>query len=327
VAHIRRRASWWLPERAATPEPVYLGRRLFLRKAGLTGAAAALLGLGACRGRDGETPQAGAPASAPSGSSSLYPAPRSPVYRLDRPVTDEAVAGRYNNFYEFTPDKQRVAELASRFPLHPWQVEVAGLVSRPRVYDVDELARRFPLEERLYRHRCVEAWAMAVPWTGFAFRALLDEVEPLSSARFVRLVSFQRPELAAGQALQPWYPWPYHEGLTIQEAAHDLTLLATGIYGHPLPAQHGAPIRLVIPWKYGYKSIKSIVRIELVAQRPPTFWNRVAPAEYDFLANVDPAVPHPRWSQATERLLGTGQVVPTLPFNGYADLVASLPVS
>jgi sulfoxide reductase catalytic subunit YedY len=322
VAHIRRRRSWWLPDRATTPERIYLGRRRFLRRLAEAGVAAALIGPAACRPRE-EGPPPGADAS-PSG---LNPAPRNPAYALDRPLTDEAVAARYNNFYEFTPDKERVAELASRFPLRPWQVEVAGMVRRPRVYDVDDLQRRFPLEERLYRHRCVEAWAMAVPWTGFPLRALLDEVEPLSSARYVRMVSFRRPELAAGQALQPWYPWPYHEGLTIQEAAHELTLLATGIYGHPLPAQHGAPVRLVVPWKYGFKSIKSIVRIELVRERPPTFWNRVAPAEYSFAADVNPAVPHPRWSQAAERMIGTGQVVPTLPFNGYAELVASLPVT
>ena len=199
-----------------------------------------------------------------------------------------------------------------------------SLVDRPKVYDLDDLVRRMPLEERLYRFRCVEAWAMAVPWTGFPMKALINEVQPKSSARYVRMVTFQRPEQAPGQKSQPWYPWPYFEALTMEEAMNELTLLGTGIYGHALPKQHGAPIRLVAPWKYGFKSIKSIVSIEFTDKQPPTFWNKLAPSEYDFWANVNPNVPHPRWSQATERLISTGERVPSQLYNGYGEYVAHL---
>ena len=300
-----------------TPEPVYLNRRRFLIGLGLGAAAAAA---GCAPGL--ETPSG--PEQALDAWKRLYPAARNPRYTLDRPLTDEAAAGRYNNFYEFGADKGAVGRLARRFPWYPWQVEVTGLVAHPKVWDIDELVQTMPLEERLYRHRCVEAWAMAVPWTGFPLKALIEKAGPLSAARYVRLVSFHRPALAPGQAMQDWYPWPYYEALRLDEAMHELTLLATGIYGHPLPMQHGAPIRLVTPWKYGFKSIKSIARIELVDRQPPSFWNDVAPAEYGLEANVDPAVPHPRWSQAMERLIDTGQLVPTAPFNGYGELVAGL---
>ncbi|HKY31043.1 MAG TPA: protein-methionine-sulfoxide reductase catalytic subunit MsrP [Candidatus Polarisedimenticolia bacterium] len=321
---IRKNRPWRLPESAATPEAVHLGRRRFLKAAGL-GALGTLIGGAGCGDPGGGPTRAGAGLSPfPRAWTGRYPAPRNEAYTLDRPLTGEAVAGRYNNFYEFTTVKERVAELASRFPFHPWTVDVSGRVRRPAVFDIDRLVVSMPLEERLYRHRCVEAWAMAVPWTGFPFKALLDLVEPLGSARYVRLVSFHRPELAPGQARQPWYPWPYYEALTLAEASHELTLLATGVYGHPLPMQHGAPIRLVVPWKYGFKSIKSIVRIELTERKPATFWNDVAPLEYGFEADVDPSVPHPRWSQARERLIGTDLVVPTLPYNGYAELLAGL---
>ncbi len=315
--------DWKIPESRATPEAAFLDRRRFLEAAGLAGLGALSAAAG-CGGGAAESAAARIARAIPDAWKGLYPARREPRYALDRPLTDEAIAGRYNNFYEFTPDKEGVAALSSRFPFHPWTVEVAGLVRKPRTYDIDELVRTLPLEERLYRHRCVEAWAMAVPWTGFPMKALIDRVEPLSSARFVRLVSFKKPELAVGQAMQPWYPWPYYEGLTMAEATNELTMLATGIYGHPLPPQHGAPIRLVVPWKYGFKSIKSIVRLEFVASRPPTFWNDTAPAEYDFVANVDPAVPHPRWSQAAERLIDTGRRVPTQLYNGYGAHVAHL---
>ncbi|HET9481148.1 MAG TPA: protein-methionine-sulfoxide reductase catalytic subunit MsrP [Candidatus Polarisedimenticolia bacterium] len=331
---IRIPKGWEIPGSKATPESVYVGRRRFMTTAGLAGlgaVAAAVLGTSGCA--DGG-PEGGADARAPGSVgfrhpeswNDLYPARRNEAFALDRPVTDEKAAGRYNNFYEFTTDKL-VEPLARKFPYHPWSVEVAGLVRRPRRFDIDELLASMPLEERLYRHRCVEAWSMAVPWTGFTFRALLHKVEPLSTARFVRLVSFDRPELAPGQAMQSWYPWPYYEALSMAEAANELTLLATGIYGHPLPMQHGAPIRLVTPWKYGFKSIKSITRIEFLDRQPPAFWNDVAPAEYDLVANVDPAVPHPRWSQATERFIlagGASERIPTRRYNGYEDFVAHL---
>jgi sulfoxide reductase catalytic subunit YedY len=250
--------------------------------------------------------------------------PRNPAFTLDRPITTESVAGRYNNFYEFSPVKEEVWKLVDQFETRPWQVEVTGLVKRPKVYDVDTLMRTMPLEERLYRLRCVEAWSIAVPWTGFPLKALIDRVEPLSTARYVRMISFFRPDQAPGFKTQPWYPWPYFEGLTIEEAANPLTLFAVGIYGHELSKQHGAPIRLVTPWKYGFKSIKSIVKVEFTDTQPPTFWNAVSPIEYDFWANVNPKVPHRRWSQATERLVETGERRPTLLYNGYGEYVAHL---
>jgi sulfoxide reductase catalytic subunit YedY len=203
-------------------------------------------------------------------------------------------------------------------------VKISGLVKKPRTYDLDELLRLTDLEERLYRHRCVEAWAMAVPWTGFAFADLIRIVEPLSTAKFVRMVSFKKPDEAPGQKQYRWYPFPYYEGLTIKEAMNELAFLVTGIYGHPLPVQHGAPLRLATPWKYGYKSIKGIVEFEFTDRQPKTFWNDLAPAEYDFLSNVNPAVPHPRWSQETERMIDTGERRPTQIYNGYGEFVARL---
>jgi len=329
MALVKIPRAWEIPESDATPESVYLNRRRFLQ-------SSAVLGLGAIAGAAGcgvAAPGApGAPVagdggvgtSAPEGWKKLYPAPRVPKYTLDRPLTDEAVAGRVINFYEFTTDKEKVADLAKDFPWHPWTVEIAGLVKKPRKWDIDDLVKTLPLEERLYRHRCVERWSMAVPWTGFPLAALIGKVEPLSSARFVRFVSFLNPEKAPGQALQSWYKWPYYEGLTMAEATNELTMLVTGIYGHPLPMHHGAPIRLITPWKYGYKSIKSIVRIEFVEKEPATFWNDVAPTEYDFTSNVNPGKPHPRWSQEQEQLIGTEQILPTLLYNGYGDYVKAL---
>jgi methionine sulfoxide reductase catalytic subunit len=313
MANVILRRPWELPERTATPESAWLDRRRFLGALGI-GAA----GLVAA-GRAGRLLAAGAP-PAP------YPAPRNAHYTLDRPLTEEAVAARYNNFYEFTEDKEKVKDLVGKFRTHPWQVEVTGLVEKPRTWDVDELVRAMPLEERLYRHRCVEAWAMAVPWTGFPFRALLAAARPRSEARFVRLVSFKRPAEAPNQSGERaiYYAWPYFEALTLAEAQNELALLAIGIYGHPLPKQHGAPLRLVVPWKYGFKSIKSITRIELTDRQPPTFWQTLAPDEYHFEANVDPRVPHPRWSQASERMIGTDERRPTLPYNGYGEWVAKL---
>jgi len=322
-----RRRGWEIAEREATDERVYLDRRSFLRDAGLVGLG---LGLAGCAGSDGGQAPQGAMRGAEAVAETLrlhpdlYPAPRNPAYTLDRPLTDEAVAAAYTNFYEFRNDKDRIAELAAGLTLRPWTVTIDGLVERPTTVDVDELLRRLPAEERLYRHRCVEAWAMAVPWTGMPLRSLVELARPLSGARYLRMVSFMRPDEAIGQRVDTWYGWPYHEGLTLAEATNELAFLATGIYGKPLPPQHGAPLRLVVPWKYGYKSIKSIVRFEFVAERPPTFWNEQAPNEYGFVSNVDPAVPHPRWSQATERMLGTGERRPTLPYNGYAEWVAAL---
>ena len=331
--HIPR--PWKIRESLATSQSVYKSRRKFLGQTGLGGIAVLS---GACSRETGlvqpvaggntkaeavpEPPLVGGP-TAPY-RPDLYPARRDRSYVLDRDVTDEAVAAATINYYEFTTDKPAVADMAKDFSIRPWTIEVAGLVEKPRTWGMEDLLDTFDLEERLYRHRCVEAWAMAVPWTGFPLARFIQACRPLSSARFVRFISFLRPEDAPGQERQVWYPWPYFEGLTMEEATNELSLLVTGIYGHSLPNHHGAPLRLVVPWKDGYKSIKGIVRIEFTGSRPETFWNTVQPAEYGFVSNVNPAVPHPRWSQAQERLIGTGLTVDTQPYNGYGQQVAHL---
>jgi methionine sulfoxide reductase catalytic subunit len=314
------RNPWQLPERDLTSEKLFRQRRQLLKSAGFIAMGLTTGVLPGC-GPTEEAARLGAQ-DKPAGID-LYPARRNRQFILDRPVTAEVYAASYNNFYEFSVFKSRVYKNAARLKTHPWQVEITGLIAKPRLYDIDDLVRSMALEERRYRFRCVEAWAMAVPWTGFPLAALINKVEPLSSAKFVRFTTFLRPDQASNQT--PSYgPWPYREALTMAEAMNELTLVATGIYGHPLPKQHGAPLRLVVPWKYGFKSIKSIVKIEFTADQPATFWNSNRPREYDLVANVDPAVPHPRWSQATEKLIDTGARRPTLPYNGYGEWVAKL---
>jgi len=317
---VQMRKSWQLPERELTPEKFFHQRRQLIKSAGLFGLGLASGILPAC-GPAEDAVRIGGQEKPPAFD--LYPARRNSQFTLDRPVTSEAYAASYNNFYEFSVFKSRVYKNAARLTTDPWQVEVTGLVARPKIYDIDDLVRSFALEERHYRLRCVEAWAMAVPWTGFPLAVLITKVEPLSAAKFVRFTTFLKPDQATNQS--PSYgPWPYTEGLTMAEAMNALTLIATGIYGHPLPKQHGAPLRLVVPWKYGFKSIKSIVKIEFTAERPTTFWNSNRPKEYDFTANVDPSVPHPRWSQATEKIIDSGERRATLPYNGYGEWVAGL---
>jgi sulfoxide reductase catalytic subunit YedY len=243
---------------------------------------------------------------------------------VERPTTSERMVAGYNNFYEFTTEKEKVARLAERFQSRPWEIELTGEVEKPRRLDVDELIGAMPLEERVYRLRCVEAWSVVVPWIGFPLKKFVEWARIKPSARYLRMVSFHRPDEAPGQRTQNWYPWPYFEGLTLAEATNELALLVVGSYGHQLPNQNGAPIRLIVPWKYGFKSIKSIVRFEFTRSQPKNFWNVVAPTEYDFYANVNPAVPHPRWSQATETDVATGKRIRTLPYNGYAEFVAQL---
>ena len=309
--------GWEIPERLATPEDVFLNRRKFFKAAAVTGLAAAGL-LPAC-GSDN-------PARTPAADAELYPATRNPVFStLDRPLTDEHVAAGLSNFWEFTAYKT-VLDKIGPFTPDPWSVEIAGLVRRPKTYDIDALIRLIPVEERLYRLRCVETWAIAVPWTGFPLKALINRVEPLAAARYVKFTSFYRTEQAEWQRLRPDLAWPYTEGLTMAEATNELPLLACGIYGHELPKQHGAPLRLVVPWKYDYKSIKSIVRIEFTAEQPPTFWNTFWPRGFPFESNIDPEVPHPQHSQAIERMLPTdaNEWRPTLLYNGYAAYVAGL---
>jgi len=265
-------------------------------------------------------------ANAPLPTSWDYTLPEvtlNPAYTLDRSITPETAAISYNNFYEFGTDKATVWRRVGAFKIKPWRVEVAGLCHKPQTFGMEDLLA-IPQEERRYRFRCVEAWSMAVPWIGFPLAALLKKVEPMGDAKFVRLITKSSAAQMPGVKTQPWYKWPYYEGLTMAEAMNQLTILATGMYGHPLPKQNGAPVRLVVPWKYGYKNIKSIVRIELVASRPKTFWNDIAAKEYDFWGNVRPDIPHPRWSQASERRIPDGERVQTLMYNGYAEQVASL---
>lgn len=291
-----------------TPKHVYLSRRDFIKAAGVLAGSVALA------------------ACAPSVETELPPPDPSITAKTDElgaPVNSYADITNYNNYYEFTTDKRGVAQLARHFPTSPWDVEIGGLVRKPGKIGVEDLVRKYPPEERIYRLRCVEAWSMVIPWLGFPLWKLLRDVEPTADARYVSFTSIYKPELMPGQR-EPWYPWPYREGLRLDEAMHDLTILATGLYGGELPPQNGGGIRLVVPWKYGFKSIKAVVKIELTAEQPPTLWNTIQPNEYGFYANVNPNVDHPRWSQATERRIGEISRRPTLMFNGYAGDVAAL---
>mgnify|MGYP001140006401 CR=1 FL=1 len=301
-----------------TPEHVYLSRRRFLK--GVAALAATGFAVAACG------PQESSPAVVPTAEPGLayppLPTPSAASDELGAALTTYEAIINYNNFYEFTTSKERVAELAQGFRTSPWEVEVGGLIDKPRTFGLEDLLK-FEQEERIYRLRCVEAWSMVVPWVGFPLRRLLEEVEPRSGAQYVRFETLYDPEQMPGLGRSS-FSWPYEEGLRLDEAMDDLTLLATGIYGKPLPPQNGAPVRLVVPWKYGFKSIKSIVKIELVEEMPVSFWMDAAPQEYGFYANVNPEVSHPRWSQATERRIGGSGRMETLLFNGYEEEVAHL---
>ncbi|OGO30929.1 MAG: mononuclear molybdenum enzyme YedY [Chloroflexi bacterium RBG_16_54_18] len=295
-----------------TPERVYLSRRDFLKGMGV--AAASGLVLAACGGRDLAAETQVVPEDLQVSATSD---------KLGNPLTPYKAITNYNNYYEFSTNKEFVARLAEDLVTSPWSVMVGGLVHNPQTYDVDDLLKRFSQQERIYRLRCVEGWSMVIPWLGFPMSELLKEVEPTSEAKFVRFTTLYDPKQMPGQK-DGWYEWPYVEGLGIDEAMNDLAILATGLYGKPLPPQDGAPIRLVVPWKYGFKSIKSIVKIDLVAEMPVSLWMAAAPHEYGFYANVNPEVDHPRWSQATERRIGNSRRIPTLMFNGYEEEVAYL---
>jgi sulfoxide reductase catalytic subunit YedY len=297
-----------------TPEDVYFSRRAFLKSMGLISASSLILA--ACGGTRDDVPRN-------NQTENRILQVSGDADELDAPLTTYEDVTQYNNYYEFTVSKDGVVSAAQDFKASPWTVEVGGLVRKPGVYDLDDLARRFPAEERIYRMRCVEGWSMVIPWLGFPLASLLEEVEPLSDAQYVRFETLYDPTRMPGQK-RGSFAWPYVEGLRLDEAMLDLTLLATGLYGNPLPPQNGAPVRLVVPWKYGFKSIKSIVKIELVAQSPTSLWMAAAPHEYGFYANVNPDVPHPRWSQATERRIGESSRLPTLLFNGYEEQVAHL---
>lgn len=311
--NIIRRRGWEIPERLATPEPFYFNRRGFL--AG--GASAVALAPAAAMAQ-----RVSDLANLPDPTADLYPAKRNEKYVLDRPITDEKVNGNYNNFYEFGPDKA-VASRAQALVTRPWTVKLDGMVEKPMQIGIDDLIRKMGIEERTYRHRCVEAWSMTIAWSGFPLAKLVELARPLGSAKYIRMETFMDPKMAPEQR-KTWFPWPYVEGLTMAEATNELAFLATGAYGKSMAKQHGAPLRLAVPWKYGFKHIKSIVRFNFTDQRPKSYWEALQAAEYGFWANVNPEVAHPRWSQATEEVIGTGERKPTLLFNGYGEYVAGL---
>jgi sulfoxide reductase catalytic subunit YedY len=306
---IRTKRGWEISEARATPEHLFFTRRSVIAGAAAVAAASAL----------------SPPASAEiDPTADLYPAKRNEKFVLGpgRTLTPEVRASNYNNFYEFGFDKS-IAARAQALKLRPWTVKFDGMVEKERTVGIDELIRAMPIEERLYRLRCVEAWSMCVPWSGFPMAKLVQFAKPLSSAKYVRMETFLDTSVAPMQR-QFWYPWPYVEGVTMAEAMNDLAFMVTGVYGKPLPKQHGAPLRLALPWKYGFKSIKSIVRVSFTDQRPKSYWEVAQGSEYGFWANVNPQVSHPRWSQATEEDIGTGNRIPTVIYNGYGEYVADL---
>ena len=255
--------------------------------------------------------------------SSFYPPITNNFYKVERSLTKESLATTYTNFYEFGSSKN-IWRRAAQLKTDPWLLTIDGLVNKPLTIDVNDLLKKIGgIEERVYRFRCVEAWSMTVPWAGFPVNKILSLVEPKTDAKFVKFETFFNPDIAPGQK-QKWYPWPYQEGMTIEEAKNDLSFIATGIYGKELPNQNGAPLRLILPWKYGFKSIKSIVKISFVNERPIGLWEKLAPKEYGFWANVNPNIPHPRWSQRSEQQLGVDGRIPTVIYNGYGDHVASM---
>ncbi|EYF02470.1 protein-methionine-sulfoxide reductase catalytic subunit MsrP [Chondromyces apiculatus] len=319
------------PAREITPEPLYLRRREFLKSGALFAGTASAMGAGliALSGGSRATPPPAAsalpdlpPSAVPPGAPGSAASARSP-FSTDEPPTPFGDVTTYNNFYELGLDKGDPAENAATLHPRPWTVELAGEIKTPRRVDIDTLLGWFAPEERIYRMRCVEAWSMVIPWLGFPLGDLIRRLEPTSRAKYISFTTLFDQQQLPGQR-NPVLEWPYVEGLRLDEAMHPLAMLAVGLYGKALPGQNGAPLRLVVPWKYGFKGIKSIVRIALTEQRPRATWNEAAPTEYGFYANVNPAVPHPRWSQATERRIGDFGRRPTLPFNGYAEEVASL---
>jgi methionine sulfoxide reductase catalytic subunit len=300
--NIAKRRGWELPERRVTPEDVVLQRRSLL-----AGSAATIAAL-----------------SAPSGSHAgqSITAPLNGKYKLGRAITPEQIVSTYNNYYEFSEDKN-LWRAAQKMTISPWSIRIDGLVKTPRTIALEDLLKQVHLQERVYRHRCVEAWSIVVPWVGFPMDELLKIAEPLGSAKYLEFTTVEEPKAMPGLD-EPIYPWPYVEGVTIAEAANDLAFISVGMYGKPLAKQDGAPIRMTLPWKYGFKSGKAFVRVTFTEKRPSTFWAAIAPDEYGFWANVNPAVPHPRWSQATERVLGTNERVPTQIYNGYGEFVTAL---
>jgi len=310
--------DWDISENDATPEEIYLNRRKFLENIGKLGGN--ILAFNTLSNL--LTPKGVFAANSSTGESMLQN--KNNLFDLQDKVTSEVLTSRYNNFYEFGTNKSDISFLAKKLPVENWKVKIEGLVHQPRILDVDKIIQAMPLEQRVYRLRCVETWSAIIPWSGFSLRELIKMLNPLSTARYIKFKTFVDPNIAPGQKKRFWEPWPYVEGLSMSEAMHNLAFVAVGMYGHQLNPQNGAPIRLVVPWKYGFKSIKSIDVIEFVKDRPNTFWQTVSPLEYDFWANVEPDVPYAKWDQRFEVLLGKTKKEKTMLYNGYAAQVAKL---
>jgi sulfoxide reductase catalytic subunit YedY len=330
---IKSRAGREIPSSEITPESVYRSRRDFMRTAAQVSLGAGLVGTSMfAQGQSSAAAElnlAGKPAWLEQQIAARKPVPEAGPYTTSEQMTPFSDVTTYNNFYEFGTDKGDPSSNARDFRIDPWSVEVTGAVGKPGTYTLEDILKPHDMEERVYRLRCVEAWSMVIPWVGFPLADLIARFEPTSDAKYIEFLTLvdkeQMPEQSSRFAT---IDWPYREGLRMDEAMHPLTIIATGLYGDLLPAQNGAPLRLVVPWKYGFKSIKSIVSINFRETMPNTTWNDLQPSEYGFYANVNPAVSHPRWSQAKERRLPTTlfspQQIDTLPFNGYAEEVASL---
>ena len=324
MSYVKIKKGWdWIPESQSTPEKTFLNRRTVLKQLGFSGLGA--LTIGASINAQNSTPSQGPYGHVPKEWQeewkNLFPATRNKHFKIQREITKEMLFAGFNNFYEFTLNKKKVKDMVGNFKVHPWQVKISGEVQKTGKYDLDDLIRMGELEERLYHFRCVEAWSANVPWTGYPLSQLIKKLKPKPTAKYVRFVSVWRPaEMSSQKRNVHRYPWPYYEALTMEEAMNDLSLLTFGIYGHPLNKQNGAPLRIILPWKYGFKSIKSIVKMEFVNKQPNTFWGDVS-SEYGFYANTNPKYPHPRWSQSTETFLNTNRKIATKIYNGYGSYV------
>jgi len=310
--------DWDIPENDTTPEEIYLNRRKFLGNVGKLGGNILALSTLSNLLNPKEV------FSVNSFSNESISQNENNLTDLRDKITSEVLTSSYNNFYEFGTNKSDISFLAKKLPVENWKIKIEGLVHEPRILDVDKIIQAMPLEQRVYRLRCVETWSAIIPWSGFPLRELIKMSSPLSTARYIKFKTFVDPNIAPGQKNRFWEPWPYVESLSMSEAMHNLAFVAVGMYGHQLNPQNGAPIRLVVPWKYGFKSIKSIDVIEFVKDRPNTFWQTVSPLEYDFWANVEPDVPYAKWDQRFEVLLGKTKKEKTMLYNGYAAQVAKL---